>query len=128
MKWTAYIWSLKLIKFTSRLCGSRTLSKTESMGYEYMRTFFFLKEILQETKQQPRGNKKSKWISILKSRKEEILRSWKKKGVTMSIVVMCFIIYGIRNLCVLRKVSFVNVVVKVIVEEVKQLWDLEKSV
>ena len=39
----------------------------------------------------------------------------------MFIVVMCFIIYGIRNLCVLRKVSFVNVVVKVVVQEVKQL-------
>ena len=39
----------------------------------------------------------------------------------MLIDVMCFIIYGIRNLCVLRKVSFVNVVVKVLVQEVKQL-------
>ena len=46
----------------------------------------------------------------------------------MLIDVMCFIIYGIRNLCVLRKVSFVNVVVKVLVQEVKQLWEVEKPV
>ena len=80
---------------------------------------FLKKGISQETKEQPRGNKKSERISILKSKKEGISRPG-EEDKSDSVYDSVNITSGIRNLCELRKVGFVNVGTKVILQEVQQ--------
>lgn len=97
MKWTAYIWSLKLIKFTSRLCGSR--SQKQSPWDTNTCEHFFLKEILQETKQQPRGNKN---LSGLASSSQERKGFWdpERRKEWQCWLMLCVSLYMELEICV----------------------------